>query len=162
MPVMRCPPYAMSAVMDALIIVPVESLVAHPTAGLCSSEKSINQPNTQIISPGLRRLRRIAPQYGYHGKSSIRPPWASKGDDGRSGDIKRCSGNLSGHHDRRSRSVEGDGQDTSKATVRTRRARKPGRPCRPPFRFRPRRDHANDAPFRPRSPARRCGRSSRP
>src|SRR5882672_37152 len=62
----------------------------------------------------------------------------------------------------RSGHIEGDVQETSKRTLRKRRGRRPGRSCRPPCRFRPRRGRANGAPFRPRSPARRCDRPSRP
>jgi hypothetical protein len=63
------------------------------------------------------------------------------------------------------RRKSGDVQDISQAKVRKRPGRRPGRSCRPPFHFRLRHECANDAPFPPRSPARRCdrpaGRSAR-
>jgi hypothetical protein len=63
------------------------------------------------------------------------------------------------------RRKSGDVQDISQAKVRKRPDRRPGRSCRPPFHFRLRHECANDAPFPPRSPARRCdrpaGRSAR-
>ena len=66
----------------------------------------------------------------------------------------------SGHFKDESQVTSRDAQDISQAKVRTRRGRRPGRSCRPPFHFRLRHAHANDAPFPPRSPARRCDRPS--
>ena len=66
---------------------------------------------------------------------------------------------------RKSGHFASESQDISQAKVRTFRGRRPGRSCRPPFHFRLRHECANDVPFPPRSPARRCdrpaGRSAR-
>jgi hypothetical protein len=80
----------------------------------------------------------------------------------RSGDLKPMSGTF---RTRKSGHFENESPDISQAKVRTRRGRRPGRSCRPPFHFRLRHECANGAPFPPRSPARRCdrpaGRSAR-
>jgi hypothetical protein len=90
--------------------------------------------------------------------------------------LRQCSGDVQGTLRRPEadsqtkvrtfrRRKSGDVQDISQAKVRKRPGRRPGRSCRPPFHFRLRHECANDAPFPPRSPARRCdrpaGRSAR-
>ena len=55
-----------------------------------------------------------------------------------------------------------ESHDISLAKVRKRPGRRPARSCRPPFQYRLRHGCANDGPFQPRPPARRCGRPSGP
>jgi hypothetical protein len=101
----------------------------------------------------------------------------AEGQDTSNMKVRRFRRRKSGHFEDESQDISktkvrtfrrrksGDAQDISQAKVRTRRGRRPARSCRPPFHFRLRHACANDAPFPPRSPARRCdrpaGRSAR-
>jgi hypothetical protein len=159
---MRCPPRAMSPVMNAMISCSWRHAM-QPRA--CVAEK---RPLTNRIRRHFARIKAAGSDCGPCG---YRPFRRSTEDMSR-----RPPGDINRHKDDAQKiSTEGgvggdvyDAQDTSatlrrtSATPRRRRGRKPGRSCRPPCRCRFRRGRANDVRFRPRSPARRCDRPSGP
>src|SRR6266480_6317845 len=163
----------MKPVMDAITLVPV-ALVVQPRASV-----TYKSPLTNRIRRQFARIKAVRTDCGRSWlvqrievqmlQRARKTPGECCGRlaDGKSEHVEDVSQDTSKttvrtRRRRRSGHVEDDGQDTSKTTVRTRRDRRPGRSCRPPFHCRPRREPANDARFRPQSPAKRCDRPSAP
>ena len=136
------PAARMSAIMDAMIPVPV-ALVVQPRAYVpekCPLTNRIRRHFARIKAAGMHRdqlwlLREMEP---------ARRPKRLKST------FKRRPRGCSRHFEGQFRGI------------RKRRDRRPGRSCRPPCRCRLRLGRANGGRFRPRSPARRCDRPSGP
>jgi hypothetical protein len=158
--VMRCPPRHESG-MGAITLVPV-TLVVQPQA--CVTHKS---PLTNRIRRHFARIK--AAGIGFGPIMATATNRAANRLRQRSGDVQGTLRRPEADSQTKVRTFRrrksGDVQDISQAKVRKRPGRRPGRSCRPPFHFRLRHECANDAPFPPRSPARRCdrpaGRSAR-
>ena len=151
---MRCPPRHESG-MDAITLVPV-ALVVQPQAYVTHK-----RPLTNRIRRHFARIKAAGLDCGRSWLLRQKEAWE------RSKDAPETSKALRRRRRRRSGHFADESQDISQTKVRTfadevrrRRARRPGRSYRPPFHCWLPRGCGNDAPFPPRSPAKRCDRPS--
>ena len=144
---MRCPPRHESG-MDAITFAPV-ALIVQPQA--CVTQK---RPLTNRIRRHFARIKAVGLDCGRSWLLRQKEAWKTSKDAPETlKTLRRRRRQRPGH------SADESSED-SQTKVRKRRARRPGRPCRPPFHCRLPHECANDAPFPPRSPARRCDRPS--